>query len=258
MSVKVKSPLRFSKPFTDPWTQPLDSCPAEPEPPAPPSSESLAPRPGVQQDAALNVRPQLNSSSIRRRQRSESPESPGKLVIDEDRFAIKRSGKFQITENLWKIKDQKSEVQRLESSGIIDQGEFIRRFEKLGHECPDPGNMPFCILDEPSNSCTFVAPTENAPKLWRDLIRAHAKTYRVPYSFDQKKEMVPRPWAELEALPDAKLAIMRDKKLTVSNRLDGRPSPETPSVIAMPLWCCDAREWIMLHQEQIPAGFFDL
>jgi hypothetical protein len=180
-------------------------------------------------------------------------------VIDEDRFAIKRSGKFQITENLWKIKDQKFEVQRLESSGSIDQGEFIRRFEKLGPECPDPDNMPFCILDEPSNSCTFVAPTENAPKLWRDLIRAHAKAYRVPYSFDfHKNEMVPRPWAELETLPDAKLVIMLDKKLTVSNRLDGRPGPETPSVIAMPLWCYDAREWIMLNQEQIPAGFFDL
>jgi hypothetical protein len=191
MSVKVKSPLRFSKPFTDPWTQLLDSCPTEPEPPAPPSSESPAPRPGVRQDAALNVKPQLNPSSIRRRQRSESPESRGRLVIDEDRFAIKRSGKFQITENLWKIKDQKSEVQRLESSGMIDQGEFIRRFEKLGHECPDPGNMPFCILDEPSNSCTFVAPTANAPKLWRDLIRAHAKAYRVPYSFDQKKRNGP-------------------------------------------------------------------
>jgi hypothetical protein len=216
----------------------------------------------MRQDAALNVRPQLNSSSIRRRQRSESPESPespGRLVIDEDRFAVKRSRKFQITENLWKIKDQKSEVQRLESSSSIDQEEFIRRFERLGQECPDPDKMPFCILDEPSDSYTFVAPTENARKLWRDLIRAHAKAYRVPCSFGFKKgEMVPRPWAELEALPDAKLVIMRDKKLTVSNRLDGRPSPKTPSVIAMPLWCYNAREWIMLHQEQIPTGFFDL
>jgi hypothetical protein len=42
MSVEVKSPLRFSRPFTVPWTQLLDSCPAEPEPPAPPSPESPA------------------------------------------------------------------------------------------------------------------------------------------------------------------------------------------------------------------------
>jgi hypothetical protein len=116
-----------------------------------------------------------------RRRRSASAERPeGISINDGRRRALKRDAKYQIVETnadklepyLWNIEDRKKEIQYLGSKDR-DQGQFAERFGKLRQQCPD--RMPFCILDEPSQTYIFITPTDNAQKHWQDLMRGYAE-----------------------------------------------------------------------------------
>jgi hypothetical protein len=197
-----------------------------------------------------------------RRRRSPSAERAGDIFIDDGRRrALRRHAKYQIVETiepyLWNVEDRKKEIQYL-SSKDRNQGQFAERFGKLQRQCPD--RMPFCILDEPSQTYIFIAPTKNAQKHWQDLMRRYAeKNYHV-WSVDfEKMNLVSLSWEAFETLPATPQFIVRkDAKQTVSNKLDYGTGPHTPSTLTMPLWFIEEDRWCILDKEQVPEGFFEL
>jgi hypothetical protein len=193
-------------------------------------------------------------------------------INDGRRRAVKKNAKYQIIANgeyqiianedkpqpyLWNIEDPKKDIQCL-SSKDMNQGQFAERFGKLQKQCPD--YMPYCILDEPSQTYIFIAPTKNAQKHWQGLMQGYVRGNHHVWSVDfEKMNLVSLPWESLETLPATpQFIVLKGAGQTVSNRLDYETGPHTPASLTMPLWFIETGEWYTLDQEQVPEGFFEL
>jgi hypothetical protein len=206
------------------------------------------------------------SINDRHRPQSPSAEGPEDISINDGRRrALRRHAKYRIIETngdklepyLWNIEDPKKEIQYL-SSNDRNQGQFAERFGKLQKQCPD--RMPYCILDEPSQTYVFIAPTNNAQKHWQDLMRGYAKENQHVWSVDfEKMNLVLLSWEAFETLPATpQFIVHKDPKQPVNNRLDYETGPHTPSSLTMPLWFIEMGEWCTLDQEQVTEEFFEL